>query len=119
MISRLACAEAFADADLAGAFGDADQHDVHDHDAADDQRNAGDGNDDGGDEPRMESTKERTESGVRVSKLSSCPGRAWKWLRSATRVRSRRVVHGEPGAGARLAEHGRCRAGRRTTRRRR
>ena len=32
-----------ANADLAGAFGDADEHDVHDADAADHQRNAGHG----------------------------------------------------------------------------
>ena len=33
-----ACADRHADADLAGAFGDRDQHDVHDADAADQQR---------------------------------------------------------------------------------
>src|SRR6185437_12917551 len=36
-------AEGFADPDLAGALGDGDQHDVHDDDAADDQRDGGDG----------------------------------------------------------------------------
>ena len=45
----MARAERFANADFAGALGDADQHDVHDHDAADHQRNAGDRHDDGGD----------------------------------------------------------------------
>src|SRR5438093_5846994 len=35
-------ADRLADADLAGAFRDGDQHDVHDPDAADDQGNAGD-----------------------------------------------------------------------------
>ena len=40
-------AERLAHADFAGAFGDRDQHDVHDDDAADDQRNAGDGGDHG------------------------------------------------------------------------
>ena len=35
-------AQGFAQADLAGAFGDRDQHDVHDADAAHQQRNAGD-----------------------------------------------------------------------------
>src|ERR1051325_10397145 len=34
------CADSFADADLAGALGDGDQHDVHDADAADDERDA-------------------------------------------------------------------------------
>ena len=36
-------ADGHADADLAGALGDADEHDVHDADAADDERDAGDG----------------------------------------------------------------------------
>ena len=40
-------AEGFADADLAGALGDADEHDVHDDDAADDERDEGDGAGDG------------------------------------------------------------------------
>ena len=42
-ISSTARADGEADADLAGALGDADEHDVHDADAADEQRNAGDG----------------------------------------------------------------------------
>ncbi len=45
-------AERFANADFAGAFGDADQHDVHDDDAADDQRDGSDG--DGDDERKTE-----------------------------------------------------------------
>jgi hypothetical protein len=36
-----ACAERFADADLAGALGHGHQHDVHDDDAAHDQRDRG------------------------------------------------------------------------------
>ena len=40
-------AERLADADFAGALGDGDEHDVHDDDAADDQRDGGDGCDDG------------------------------------------------------------------------
>ena len=36
-------ADGDADADLAGAFGDAHEHDVHDADAADQERDAGDG----------------------------------------------------------------------------
>jgi hypothetical protein len=36
-------ADGEADADLAGALGDGDEHDVHDADAADDERNASDG----------------------------------------------------------------------------
>ena len=35
-------ADGHADADLASAFGDRHQHDIHDADAADEQRNAGD-----------------------------------------------------------------------------
>ena len=46
-MSLPARAEGFAYADFAGALGDGDQHDVHDDDAADDQRDAGDGRDDG------------------------------------------------------------------------
>ena len=36
-------ADGHAQADFAGALGDADQHDVHDADAADQQRDSGDG----------------------------------------------------------------------------
>ena len=36
-------ADGESDADLAGPFGDGDEHDVHDADAADEQRDAGDG----------------------------------------------------------------------------
>ena len=37
------CANGFAEPDLAGSFGDADEHDVHDADAADDEADKGDG----------------------------------------------------------------------------
>lgn len=37
------CANRDTDTDLEGAFGDGDEHDVHAADAADDERNAGDG----------------------------------------------------------------------------
>ena len=42
MMSLAARADGHADADLAGAFGDRHEHDVHDADAADQQRDAGD-----------------------------------------------------------------------------
>ena len=42
-MSALAGADRLADADLAGALGDRHQHDVHDADAADQQRDADDG----------------------------------------------------------------------------
>ncbi len=42
-----ACAEGLADADLASALGDGDEHDVHDDDAAHDERDGGDGSGDG------------------------------------------------------------------------
>ena len=41
-MSRAAGADGQADADLARPLGDRDEHDVHDADAADEQRNAGD-----------------------------------------------------------------------------
>ena len=41
-------AEGFADADLAGALGDGDEHDVHDADAAEREREQGDGGEEDG-----------------------------------------------------------------------
>ena len=45
MMSLLARADRHADADLAGPLGHRHQHDVHDADAADDQRDNGNGRD--------------------------------------------------------------------------
>ena len=41
-------ADGFADTDFVGAFGDRDEHDIHDADAADDERNGGDEGEDAG-----------------------------------------------------------------------
>jgi len=62
-------AEGFADADFAGALGDADEHDVHDDDAADDERNQGDGNDDGGNDG--EQTIDEAADGVRRDEVEA------------------------------------------------
>ncbi len=54
-------ADGFADADFVGAFGDGDEHDVHDADAADDEGDASDERKDAGDD--------REESASRVSNV--------------------------------------------------
>ena len=51
MMSKRRAPMRFADADFAGAFGDADQHDVHDADAAHQQAQSGNGDGDQADQP--------------------------------------------------------------------
>ena len=78
-MSLAACAERFADADFPGALRDRDQHDVHDDDAADDQRDQRDGA-----QHRAEGVGElawRSRPGCcwcRAEKESSAPGASWR-----------------------------------------
>ena len=54
LAADVACggAESFADADLAGALGDGDEHDVHDADAAEREREQSDGGEEEGHDVR-------------------------------------------------------------------
>ena len=61
--------------------------------------------------PSTWSMKPRMASGVSVSKLSGWPGRAWKRVRSTTRVSSSAPVEVEPAARLGTAEQGEAVAG--------
>ena len=73
-----ACAERLPNADLARALGDGDEHDVHDHDRADDepdrrQRDAGDAPG----SPCILFQNSSADSDVSSAKLSVCDGCRW------------------------------------------
>ena len=79
-------ADGHADADFARALGDADEHDVHDADAADQQRNAGDAADSKVIVLELAVAISAISCWLRTVKSSSLPATMWWRWRSSSMI---------------------------------
>ena len=91
-------AERLPDPDLAGPLAHRHEHDVHDHDAADDERDGDQpGQRDEQDASRSSSSVPSAPSAVWKAKLFACQGLSWRRLRMSASVSPIAQLHRRPG----------------------